>query len=359
MEKLSLSSLGLTDLFARHALLHPDLFLARVSIQHKDYYKVISEHGEITAEISGRMKYQAQTSFDYPVVGDWVLIDHTDNRIGNAIIHHCLPRQSLFARKSAGTANQSQPIAANIDTVFICMALNANYNLRRLERYLSIAWDSGASPVVVLTKSDLCEDLTAKLSEASSVALGADILVTNSTIASGCDGLKQYIAAGKTVAFVGSSGVGKSTLINHLLGSNLLATKETGVADKGKHTTTYRQLLLLPSGGVVIDTPGMRELQVESANLSKSFADIEEPARNCRFSDCAHQHEPGCAVLAAIHSGLLSRERLLSYQKLQAELSYEGLSSRQLEHQKIEKMFGSISGIKQARDFAKAKNKRK
>jgi ribosome biogenesis GTPase len=316
---------------------------------------VMTEDGEIRAEVSGKLDYLSQDTMDYPVVGDWVMVDRTGNNGGNAIIHRRLRRKSVFARKSAGTANQSQVIAANIDTIFICMSLNKDYNLRRLERYLSIAWDSGATPVVVLTKADLCEDLEDKLSAVSSVALGVDIVTTTALDKNGCAAVNQYLTNGDTVAFVGSSGVGKSTLINCLMGDNILATREIGVTGKGRHTTTRRQLLVMPTGGVVIDTPGMRELQIDTADTAKSFSDIEKLATLCRFSDCAHQNEPGCAVKAAIYNGELAPERLVSYQKLQKEIAYQGLNSRQLEHEKIERMFGSVGGIKQVKKLIKYK----
>lgn len=355
----NLFKVGLTDRFEQEAALYEGLYLARVSAQHKNLYRVITENSEIQAEISGKIGFMARDHSDYPAVGDWVMVDRTDNNGGNAIIHHILSRKSIFERKAAGTSNHSQIVAANIDTVFICMALNNNFNLRRLERYLSIAWDSMATPVVVLTKSDLCDCLSIKLSEVYSVAIGVDVLVTTSMNDDGYAGLRKYIGKNKTIAFIGSSGVGKSTLINRMMGQDVLVTKEVGADDKGRHTTTHRQLIALPNGGVVIDTPGMRELQIESADLSKSFADIEELAQACRFRDCTHLREPGCAVRDSIEKGILSKERLLSYQKLQTELKYQGMNSRQLEQEKINKMFGSMSGMKQAKASIKAKNKRR
>ena len=359
MTKLSLHKLGLNAFFEREAALYQDLFLARVSVQYKDFYMVITDNGEIRAEISGKLEFSGRDNLNYPVVGDWVMIDRTDNGSGNAIIHHRLHRKSAFARKAAGTSIHSQVIAANIDIVFICMSLNNDFNLRRLERYLSIAWDSAATPVIVLTKADLCNDLASKLSEVYSAAVGVDVFVTTSTNADGYAEINRYLADGITVAFVGSSGVGKSTLINRIIGNDLLATSEIGMNDKGRHTTTHRQLFLVPTGGLVIDTPGMRELQLETADLSKSFADIEELATHCRFSDCAHQSEPGCAVTAAVMNGQLSPGRLHSYLKLQNELSYQGMNSRQLEQEKIQRMFAAVGGVKQARDLIKQKKKRK
>ncbi len=251
-------------------------------------------------------------------------------------------------------------VAANIDTVFICMSLNNDYNLRRLERYLSIAWESRATPVIVLTKSDLCSDLDQKLPEIETVALGVDVLVTSSMSKDGYDNIRQYLQPGKTVAFIGSSGVGKSTLINKLLGNEVLATQEIKADDKGRHTTTHRQLLVLPGGGVVIDTPGMRELQIAGADLSSSFADIEELAAHCRFNDCRHESEPQCAVRKAIAEGTLSSQRLESYKKLQKELTFaerkSTMSLQQAQKQKIIDMMGSLKTCRQMQAFNR-KNK--
>lgn len=357
MAKSDLYKLGLTGRFEQEAAMYEGLFLARVSVQHKNLYKVFTENGEIQAEVSGKIDFNARDSSDYPVVGDWVMVDRIDDSGGNAIIHHILRRKSAFERKAAGTSNQTQVVAANIDTVFICMSLNNNFNLRRLERYLAIAWDSMATPVIILTKSDLCDNISARLSQVHAIALGVDVLVTTSMDDDGYAALNNYLGQGKTAAFIGSSGVGKSTLINRLMGEEILVTREIREDDRGKHTTTHRQLIALPKGGVVIDTPGMRELQLESADLTRSFADIEDLAQSCRFHDCTHQKEPGCAVREAIEKGILPAERLGSYQKLQTELSYQGLNSRQTEQEKIKRMFGGTGAMKQARTFFKEKNK--
>lgn len=363
MNKINLVDIGLSERYIQEATMYkPNLHLARVSVQHKDLYKVITENGEIQAEVSGKLGYSVSDLADYPVVGDWVLVDRTDQTGGNAIIHHILSRKSCFERKAAGTGNKRQVIASNIDTIFICMSLNNDFNLRRMERYLSISWDSMATPVIVLTKSDLCEDLSTKLMEIQSVAIGVDVVVTSSLSEDGYTGILQYLHRGKSITFIGSSGVGKSTLINQLMGEDVLATSGLRNDDKGRHTTTHRQLLVLPQGGVVIDTPGMRELQIAGADLSKSFADIEELAQHCYFCDCRHGSEPGCAVQKAMTEGSLSPGRFANYQKLLKEMLYEerknSMSVAQAEKQKVKDMVGSLKEFKQMKKNNR-KNKRK
>ena len=356
MNRIDLKKLGFTDRFAAEAALYKGLYVGRVFSQAKDLYKVMCENGEMMAGVSGKLRFEAKTQSDFPAVGDFVMLDRNVNANGKAIIHHVLSRKSVFIRKAAGTANDEQVVASNVDTVFICMSLNKDFNLRRLERYLSIAWDSGAIPVIVLTKSDLADEVEQKLHEVYTVAVGVDVLVTTALRADGCFPVLRYIKEGQTIAFVGSSGVGKSTLINYLLGADKLETKGTGKEDKGRHTTTRRELILLENGGIVIDTPGMRELGLESADLSKTFADIDELAFLCKFHDCTHVSEPGCAVQKAICDGTLSSERLLSYQKLKREAKYEGLNFKQIETTKLNEMFHVIGGMKNARKFAKGKN---
>jgi len=355
--KKRLLNLGFSNRFLQEATLYTDLFLGRVVAQYKDLYRVATEKSELLAEISGKLRYSSDGLSDYPAVGDFVMIDRDDQLHGNAIIHHILKRKSVFVRRAAGTAHDVQIIAANIDTVFICMFLNNDFNLRRLERYLAIAWDSGAIPVIVLTKSDLCEDMSIKLLEINETAIGVDVVVTSSMKEDGYNAILKYITPGQTVAFMGSSGVGKSTLINRLLGENIIETKEIRNDDKGRHATTSRELFVIPTGGAVIDTPGMRELGVESVNLSKTFIDIDELAIRCKFSDCQHENEPGCAVRRAIEEGSVTEERLNSYKKLKKEAKYEGLNSKQIEKEKIYDMFSSFGGIKNAKEYIKSKNK--
>ena len=352
--KINLNDYGLSERFEQEATLYHDLFIARVTAQHRELYTVLCEAGEISASVSGKFAYHADDSADFPAVGDWVMIDRTDKNEGNAVIHHILRRKSALARGAAGagrgatgTKTAGQMIAANIDTIFICMSLGADFNLRRIERYLMIAWDSMATPVIVLTKSDLCNVLQQNSDEIATVSMGVDVLVCSSVNEDGYEAVRSYIGYGKTIAFIGSSGVGKSTLINRLMGQDVLATKSVRADDdKGRHTTTHRQLLLLPNGGIVIDTPGMRELQIHTGDLSKTFEDVTELAVRCKFSDCSHATEAGCAVREAIESEVLSEKRFESYQKLQREASYDGLNARQIENEKINK-FGGKNKVKQ------------
>jgi ribosome biogenesis GTPase len=360
-DKLSYTNLhkyGLTERYEQEASLYEGFFLARITEQHRDLYKAVSEKGELQAAVSGKYAFSAGDVTEFPAVGDWVMLDREEDSSGNAVIHHLLRRKSVLERKAAGNTGAAQIIAANIDEIFICMSLNANFNLRRLERYLSIGWNSMANPVIVLTKSDLCENLEGRLAEISEVSMGAPVEVCSSFGGSGgYEGVRARISEGKTAAFIGSSGVGKSTLINRLLGYEALDTRDIRDDGRGRHATTSRQMLLLPGGGIVIDTPGMRELGIESGDLSKTFGDIEELAEMCRFRDCTHTAEPGCAVKQAVESGGLSEKRLASYMKLRKEMGYEGLTSRQVEELKIKNMFGGKGEMKQLMRHAKNKNK--
>lgn len=359
MNKINMQTLGLDHQLLEEAASYNGLLVGRVISQNKDLYNVICENSVLIAEVSGKFRFDVKTLSGFPAVGDFVMLDRDNNRNGNAIIHKVLTRKSAFIRKAAGTTNHEQIVAANIDTVFICMSLNNDFNLRRLERYLSIAWDSKAIPVIVLTKADLCKDLAQKLLDVNSVAIGVEILVTTSMREDGYQQVLEYIKEKQTVAFIGSSGVGKSTLINRLYGEDFIETREIRNDDKGKHTTTRRDLFILPMGGMVIDTPGMREIGLESADIDKAFSDIDELSEMCKFNDCTHTSEPNCAVLQAVYDGVLSSERLESYRKLKKETKYEGLNAKQIETAKINQMFGGIGGMKNARRFIKEKNKRR
>ena len=297
---------------------------ARVAREDRHTYLLYSERGELRGELSGRMRHKSSTRNDLPAVGDWVLINELAGT-GRAIIRALLPRWSKFSRKVAQGHTEEQVVAANVDTVFLVSGLDSEFNTRRIERYLVLAWDSGATPVIVLNKADVCQRIDECLLEVEKVALGSPVLVVSAKESRGIDRLSAYLAVGKTVALLGSSGVGKSTLINALVGEERQGVKAIREGDgKGRHTTSMRELVLLPQGGMVIDNPGMREIQiwVEESGLEDAFEDIEELASMCRFSDCQHHTEPGCAVKEALAEGSLEESRFRNYLKLKKELVY-------------------------------------
>lgn len=298
--------------------------VGRVALEHKGMYRVYAEDGNLLAEVSGKLRHRANGTEDFPAVGDWVVISVRKEE-QKATIHAILPRKSKFSRKKAGATTEEQIVASNVDYIFLVNALNTDFNLRRLERYLLLAWESGANPVIILSKADLCRDLEDKIREVESVAMGVPIHAISAEQQEGLDQLDSYIQLGKTIALLGSSGVGKSTLTNALYGEEKQDVKTIREGDdKGRHTTTHRELILLKSGGIVIDTPGMRELQLWEADegLGQSFSDIEELILHCKFNDCKHETEPGCAVQHALSEGILDEERFKSYVKLQRELAY-------------------------------------
>lgn len=306
-------------------LVKPDGYsVGRVALEHKKMYRIFTEAGELLGEVSGKFRFEATGREDFPAVGDWVAISERAEE-GKATIHSVFPRLSKFSRKVAGRTTEEQIVAANVNTVFLVNALNNDFNVRRIERYLIMAWESGATPVIVLSKADLCDDVASKVAEVEGVAFGVPTFVVSVQEHTGLEALAPYFQPGQTVALLGSSGAGKSTLTNYFLGKEKQLVQEIRQGDdRGKHTTTHRELVVLPKGGIIIDTPGMRELQLWEAEDSSEqvFHDIHELQEQCRFNDCKHQTEPGCAVKRAIDEGILPQARFDSFLKLQKELAY-------------------------------------
>jgi ribosome biogenesis GTPase len=299
---------------------------ARVIKQSRFEYLLIAEEGQIRAETSGSLK-----AAGLPAVGDWVAVEVNKEGIGGTI-HEILPRRTVFSRKVAGEVTSEQVVAANVDFIFLVVGLDRDFNLRRIERYLTLIYNSGASPVIILNKADMCEDVESHRENAESVAPGTPVHILSAQLRTGFEQIQGYMEEGRTIAFLGSSGVGKSTVINLLLGEEKFAVRDVREADgKGRHTTTHRELVVLPGGGALIDTPGMREIQVwgDAEGLHGSFPEIEQMARDCRFTDCRHETEPGCAVLAAVAGGDLPEDRYGNYIKLRGEL--ENLEMRRNE----------------------------
>jgi ribosome biogenesis GTPase len=299
---------------------------ARVTVQQRGRFRLVTERGETESRISGRFAHEAAEG-DYPVTGDWVAVEL---KADVAVIQHVLPRATVFTRKAAGPSGAVQVVAANVDVALLAASLNADLNLRRLERYLATAYESGARPVIVLTKADACDDVATLVADVEAIAFGASVIACSGVTGEGLDELSAHLPAGRTAVLLGSSGVGKSTLVNALAGSDLMVTQAIREDDAhGRHTTTHRELILLPSGALILDTPGMRELALWEAEtgVETVFADIaaevEAIGEACRFRDCTHGREPGCAVQAALADGTLSADRWQSFGKLQAELAYE------------------------------------
>jgi ribosome biogenesis GTPase len=329
----SLADLGwtaaLADLFASaHAEHAASGWLpARVVAEDRGSYQVLGPAGEQRASVTGRFRFETSDPAAFPAVGDWVVIqgEQTDAPTGGptdeTTIHAVLPRRSALVRQAAGRRTEAQVVGANLDVVFVVASLNGDLNLRRLERYIAVAWQSGAEPIVLLSKADLAGDVDGIAAGVAAVAAGAEVLVVSSFDGRGVEAVRVRIGPGRTAAFVGSSGVGKSTLLNRLAGeerANVSAIREGDA--RGRHTTTRRQIHLLPQGGLILDTPGMRELALwDGDGLDLSFAEIDELAATCRFGDCAHDAEPGCAVRAAIKAGTLPADRLESWRKLERE----------------------------------------
>ena len=363
----SLAELGWCEFFQTQFIEEATLVPARVAEENREIYRVLCEQGEFLAELSGKLRHATTSRADLPAVGDWVL---AQLRLGEnrATIHRVLRRKGKFSRKIAGRKTEEQIVAANVDVVFLVSSLNREFSPRRIERYLTLAWDSGARPVVVLNKADLCENAQALRTEAEDAAMGVPVILTSAASGAGLAELRAHLRgsegphgstspahpscanslerigslnareraaavpslasgppdeqSGLTAALLGSSGVGKSSLINALLGGARLATQAVRDGDdRGRHTTTTRQLLPVPSGGVLIDTPGMRELQLWDAadGIGRTFGAIQELAARCKFRDCKHAGEPGCAVRAAVAAEALDAERVESFHKLERE----------------------------------------
>jgi ribosome biogenesis GTPase len=314
----------------------------RVVRQSRDRSTIVTADGEVAAEVSGRFRHRAQGPADFPAVGDWAAVRPVER--GPSLIEAILPRRSAFTRKAAGEAVEAQIVAANVDTVFLVSGLDGDFNLRRIERYLTTAWSSGAEPVVILNKADLRPDLEDVVAAAAGVAPGVPIVAARALAEGGLEALTPFLSAGRTIAFLGSSGVGKSTMINRLIGRERFRTAamSDATAGRGRHTTTERELVRLPDGALLIDTPGMRELGLwaDDNGLDRTFDEIEALAARCRFPDCGHEHEPGCAVTAAVESGGLDAGRWQSYLKLRRELRFMELKKDEKTRRQHEKAVG-------------------
>lgn len=351
---MDMKELGWNEFFEKNFEPYKDkgLSAGRIIREHRHIYTVCCEHGHLTAELAGKIDHDAQSPADYPAVGDWVAIKVIEQE-NKAVIRAILPRKSKFTRKVAGRDLKEQVVAVNIDTVFLVSSLDMEFNLRRIERYLVLAWDSNAKPVIILNKIDLCHDVDRYISEIKFVAPDVPIHPVSATEKLGLEALYEYLGSGKTVSLLGSSGVGKSTIINSILGLEQQETAPVRAEDsKGRHITTHRELILLPEGGAVIDNPGMRELHLwaDAGSISRAFDDVEQIAAMCKFRDCLHDSEPECAVRQAIEDGKIPAERVANFRKLKAELRL--LETRQEQNTKAKER------VKTARQTKRKKERR-
>ncbi|MFC2061598.1 ribosome small subunit-dependent GTPase A [Elusimicrobiota bacterium] len=342
--KIELDDLGYTDFFSDS--FDPseknNLVPARIIAEHREAYVLRNEISEFSAKITGKMKHEASSRKDYPAVGDWVLISLIDKN--QVVIQEILPRKTLLARKSAGRTDV-QVIASNIDVAFIMQSPDRDYSLNRFERYLSLADSGKIKPVIVLNKTDLISEaeLGAKIAEIKDRFKDTDIYTTSAVTGKGIDDLRKSIIKGRTYCFIGSSGVGKSSIVNILLGEDMIKTSEiSSHTNRGKHITTHRALFILEKGGLLIDTPGMREIGVldSDTDIQDVFSEILELAQDCKFSDCTHMHEPGCAILDAVKSGDIDKNKYDNYIKLAKENEFNRMS--RLEKREKDRKFGKM-----------------
>jgi ribosome biogenesis GTPase len=371
---MKLEELGWNEFFSEYfrGCAGENIFPARVIAADRDLWHVDSERGELSVGITGKLCHQAEAPEDFPAAGDWVVMESASEKSA-PVISGVFPRRTCFSRKASGDRKRKtdgvfkqQVIAANMDWVFIVSGLDRDFNPRRIERYLTLIYESGADPVLVLNKSDICADPYVMSIEAEAAAPGVPVHLVSAVKGKGLHELEPYLGPGKTAVLVGSSGAGKSTLINALLGEQRQKVKPVSTKlGKGRHTTTRRELVFVPCGGMIMDNPGLRELQLAAGDsaLSGAFDDIDRLSKNCRFADCSHEHEPGCTVLAALESGTLERDRYESYLKLKRELWYQkesrGKSARQIEKAKWERILkGSGMSLKHMTRVGKNKRDR-
>ncbi len=310
---MNLEQLGWNERFEQEFIPYKNqhFSVGRITLEHKRLYRIVYTEGELLAEVSGKFRFEAHEREHFPAVGDWVVMTPRPAE-GKATIHAVLPRFSKFSRKTAGARTEEQIVATNVNTVFLVNALNNDFNVRRLERYLMMSWESGATPVIILSKADLCTDIETKRAKVEAIAYGVPIHVVSTKTNEGLESLYQYVTSGQTIALLGSSGAGKSTLSNFLAKSEKQVVQEVRAGDdRGKHTTTHRELMILPRGGLIIDTPGMRELQLWESEQSSDqvFQDIQQLEQQCRFRNCTHTTEPHCAVNTSLETGELLQER--------------------------------------------------